>query len=204
MPTTQDETRAGKPAKPRSRSRKTTEQRKEKGSPKPQTLPDQVLADAVVVDAAPVSAVMAPVEAVVIETSPVEIEAAPVEIAPAATRAAESMVAMEKTPETVLSGEVLPPEVTDPVREMTGLPAIALAYGDYTRTSWANGRFLGERLTAARSLSEVIEIHGEFARQAYANFVTQSQRISVLYGEWAQQFFAPLEKFSTGWTRIGR
>jgi hypothetical protein len=117
----------------------------------------------------------------------------------------ENTVAMEKAPEkATLIGEVLPPEVRDPARRIAGLPAIALAYGDYTRTSWANGRLLAERLMTVRSLSEAVEIHGEFAKQAYANFVTQSQRISALYGEWAQPFFVPLETFSTGWTRIGR
>jgi hypothetical protein len=55
-----------------------------------------------------------------------------------------------------------------------------------------------------RSIDEAIEIQGEFAKQAYANFLAHSERICVLYGEWAQQFFRPFDKFATQWTRIGR
>ena len=92
----------------------------------------------------------------------------------------------------------------EPAPQTLALQAIAQACDDYSRKSWHAGRFLVERLIAARSLDEAIEIQGEFAKQAYANFVTQSQKICVLYGEWAQQLFRPFDKFATGWTRIGR
>jgi hypothetical protein len=99
---------------------------------------------------------------------------------------------------------VLPPEVRQYAPQTAGAQAIALAYGDYTRKSWAASRFLVERLITVRSIDEAIEIQGEFAKQAYANFLTHSQKICELYGEWAQQWFAPIEKFTTPWTRIGR
>ena len=101
-------------------------------------------------------------------------------------------VPQQKPQEAALSGEVLPPAVHAPGSQAAGLPAIAQAYSDYTRQSWLNGRVLVERLIAVRSFDEAIEIQGEFAKQTYANFLTQSERMCVLYGEWAQQFFRPL------------
>ena len=237
MPTTQDE----KPGKPRTRSRKTSQQKKAKAGAKAQLLPDQVT-----LDAEPASAVLArledtpaditPVDITPVETAPAEFVAAevvsdlaPVDVAPVevAPETASVAVAMEKAQEeqeeqrgqeetfqqqmareqmvqeAPLNGEVLPPEVRDPAPQ-AGLFAIAQAYGEYTRKSWLNGRFLVERLIAVRSFDEAVEIQGEFAKQAYTNFIVQSQKISVLYGAWTQQVFRPFEKFAAGWPRVGR
>jgi hypothetical protein len=128
------------------------------------------------------------------------IMAAPAEAAPAA------MAAAEEATQVALSGEVLLPDVphATPPSNAVGLQSVALAYDDYTRKSWQASRFLVERLMTSRSFDEAIEIQGEFAKQAYANFVTQSQKICELYGELAKQVFGPFDTFATGWTRIGR
>jgi Phasin protein len=199
MPTTQEE----KPAKPRQRSRK-TDQRKAKGEKKVEVRSEEN----------PVSAVMAPIEAdeveiAQVEVTPVEItpvEVTPVEIAAvevAALAIAPVAITMEKAEDVALSGEVLPPEVREHAPQTAGAQAIALAYGDYTRKSLLAGRFLVERLITVRSFDEAFEIQGEFARQAYENFVAHSERICELYGAWAQQYFRPFDKFATQWTRIG-
>ena len=88
--------------------------------------------------------------------------------------------------------------------QTASLSTIALIYTDYTRKSWSAGRFLAERLVAARSFEDAIEAQGEFTRQTCANFMAQSERICGLYGEWTQQFFKPYEKLATDWTRVGR
>jgi Phasin protein len=121
---------------------------------------------------------------------------APIEVAPA-------VMAAEEAANTALIGEVLPPEVFEPAARTAGAQAIALAYGDYTRKSLLEGRFLVERLITVRSVDEAVEIQGEFAKQAYANFLAHSQKIFELYGEWAQQMFRPFDKLTTQWTRIG-
>ena len=191
MPTTREE----KPtAKSRQRNRK-TDQRKAKGEKKVEVRPE--------VD--PVSAIMAPMEAAQeitpVEVAPAEItpvEITPVEIAPveiAAIEVAPVPATVETEAVTALSGEVLPP-VREHAPQTAGAQAIALAYGDYTRKSWLTGRFLVERLITARSLDEAIEIQGEFARQAYANFVAHSERLCELYGAWARQCFRPLENLA--------
>jgi hypothetical protein len=194
MPTTQEE----KPAKPRSRSRK-AEQRAAKAGQKlveVRAEPDPVSAmveteapaiETVRIDAPAVE--QAPIEQTLIEETPVQETVT--DIAPA--------VAMEKAQDVALSGEVLPP-VHAAASEAAGFQAIAQAYGDYTKKSWLNGRVLVERLIAVRSFDEAIEIQGDFAKQAYANFLVHSQKICVLYGEWAQQLFRPI---ATNW-RIGR
>jgi Phasin protein len=173
MPTIEEE----KPAKPRQRSRK-AEQRNPKGERKAAARPDS---DAI-------SPVAAPVEAA-------PVEAAPMEAAPLA-------IAVESAPEVALSGEVLPPETRGSLPRAAGLPAIAIAQAcdDYTRKSWLTGRILVERMSTVRSFDQAIEIQGEFAKQACANFLAHSEKIFVLYGEWAQQFFRPLDKFAS---RIG-
>lgn len=188
MPTTREE----KPAKPRRRSRK-TDQQKAKGEKKVEVRSES---DAV-------SAVMAPIEAAAVEAAP--IEAAAVETAPVEAVAIDiAPVAITEETETALIGEVLPPEVHEGVPQAVGLVAITQAHSDYMRKSWLSGRFLVERLTAVRSFDEALEIQGEFARQAYVNFVAQSQKMCELYGAWAQQFFAPVGKSPAQWTRIGR
>jgi len=175
MPTTRQDKPGGKP---RQRSRK-TDQRNQKGEPKLEAK----------LDSDPISAPISDPIVTPIEETP--IEAAPVMFTEATTEAA-------------LSGEVLPPEVRASAPQMAALEAIALAHSDYTRKSLHAGRFLVERLIAVRSFEGAVEIQGEFAKQAYANFFAHSQKICMLYGEWAQQWFRPFDKFAPEWSRIGR
>jgi hypothetical protein len=207
MSTTEQEKPA---AKPRSRSRK-GDQRNPKGRSKAQASLEQARPEP-----DPISAMVAPP----VENAPV-VESAPVEAEPMVAATQEAVIqeaviqeaviqeapaaaVQETASEPALSGEVLLPEVRVPAPQVAGLPAIALAYAEYTRKSWVAGRSLFERLITARSLDEAIEIQGEFAKQACVNFVVQSQKICVLYGELAQQFFRPVEKFTADWSRAGR
>ena len=177
MPTTQQD----KPtAKARQRSRK-ADQRNQKGEPQAAVSPDLDQTNPIA----------APAEA----EAQVEVEAAPA-----------AMAALEEVTEVALSGEVLPPDAGDttPSLNAVSFQTVAQAYGDYTRKSWQAGRFLVERLITVRTLDEAIVVQSEFAKQAYVNFVAQSERICELYGELAKQFFRPFEKFATERTRIGR
>jgi len=174
MPTIQEE----KAARRRARNRK-ADQRSSKGGQKQVEVRAEV---------DPVNPMV--VEPEVAETEVAAVEVAAVEVEPAV--AMEPVAVAERVEETALVGEVLPPEVLQPASHVDGFQAMTQAYGEYTKKSWLNGRFLMERLIAARTLDEAIEIQGEFAKQACANFLTQSQKMSVLYGEWAKQFFRPL------------
>ena len=74
------------------------------------------------------------------------------------------------------------------------MQTIANAYRDYTRKSFEETTSFVEKLTGVRSLDKAIEIQTEFAKQAYATFVTQSQKICELHSELAKQTFKPLER----------
>ncbi len=101
-----------------------------------------------------------------------------------------------------LTGEVLPPDVpsigaTAPADYCPiSIQTIANAYADYTVKSFEENRSLVEKLIGVRSFDQAIEVQTEFARQAYANFVAESQKICELYGELARQIFRPWERFA--------
>jgi hypothetical protein len=108
--------------------------------------------------------------------------------------------------EAPLVGEVLPPiGATAPAdRGPVTIRTIAAAYGDYTTRSFEEGTSFVAKLMGVRSFDKAIEVQTEFARQAYANFFAQSQRIFELYGELAKQAFRPWERFAAKVTQAGR
>ncbi len=55
-----------------------------------------------------------------------------------------------------------------------------------------------------RSFDKAIEVQTEFARQAYGNFVAESQKIFGLYSELARQTFRPWQGLMAKVTRGGR
>jgi hypothetical protein len=81
----------------------------------------------------------------------------------------------------------VPADQNSPINIQT----IANAYRDYTRTSFQVNRSFVEKLMGVRSFDKVIEVQTDYARQAYVNFVAESQKICELYGELAKQVFRP-------------
>jgi hypothetical protein len=112
--------------------------------------------------------------------------------------------------EVPLVGEVLPPVTTatsaaEPVPvDVISLQTIANAYADYARTSLQESRSFAEKLMGVRSFDKAIELQSEFARQAFANFVAESQKICGLYTRWARQSFRPWEVTAAKLTQAGR
>jgi hypothetical protein len=108
--------------------------------------------------------------------------------------------------EAPLVGEVLPPIGSTALadRGPVTIRTIAAAYGDYTTRSFEEGTSFVGKLMGVRSFDKAIEVQTEFARQAYANFFAQSQRIYELYGELAKQAFRPWERFAAKLTQGGR
>jgi hypothetical protein len=100
-----------------------------------------------------------------------------------------------------LIGEVLPPDVsstraTAPIDyHPISLQTIVHAYANYSIRSFEENRSFVEKLIAVRSFDQAIEVQTGFARQAYANFVAESQKICELYGELARQIVRPWERF---------
>jgi len=83
--------------------------------------------------------------------------------------------------------------------------AIADAYRDCTKKSFQETGSIVEKLLRVHSFDKAIEVQTEFARQAYANFVAESQKIRELYSELAKQIiFRPWEGFAAKVTQTGR
>jgi len=155
--------------KARQRGRKGQRDRKAGSPQNPQ--PDQrdeVQIDAMIASAVAETGAVAPVE------QPVIGEAEPAE-----------MVAIEQ----VAAADAPPIEAAAPADEQSpvNMQTIANACRDYTRKSVQENRRFVERLMEVRSLDKAVEVQTDFATQAYANFVAQSQRICGLYSELARQ-----------------
>jgi hypothetical protein len=73
--------------------------------------------------------------------------------------------------------------------------AIATAYGDYTKKSFEDTKLFVEKLSGVKSLDKAIEVQTEFAKTAYDMFVTESQKIGVLYSDLAKQSYKPFGDF---------
>jgi hypothetical protein len=107
-------------------------------------------------------------------------------------------------PDVPLIGEVAPADAPSiataapTAHHEISLQTIANAYGDYTRKSFQETRSFVEKLMGARSFDKAIEVQTEFARQAYANFVAESQKICELYGELAKQIFSAAKLTQAG------
>lgn len=84
------------------------------------------------------------------------------------------------------------------------IQTIANAYADYTRKSLQESRSFAEKLMSVRSFDNAIEIQTEFARQALANYVAESQKICELYGKLATQVFRPWEGLAAKVAQAGR
>jgi hypothetical protein len=81
---------------------------------------------------------------------------------------------------------------------------IATAYGDYTKKSFEDTKLFVEKLSGAKSLDKAIEVQTEFAKTAYDTFVTQSQKIGVLYSDLAKQSYKPFGGFVAKMTPTNR
>jgi len=175
-------------AKPRQRNRKP--ERNRKSAPPKKPMPDQSLAAE-----EQTGATLAPADTSAIETTAM-IEAAPIEVAsptelpPVKTNAAADASPVEPAPSVETAG--------------VNLRTIANAYGDYTLKSFDEAKSFVEKLTCVRSLDKAVEVQTEFAKQAYATFVADSQKIGELHKELTRQMFRPLESLVTRTSRTPR
>lgn len=179
MSTTQKDKSSGKP---RQRGRKADQRQKPEAQPAPQrdeAMEDQIstlMADATANDAA----------------SPAEVPAID-EVAPAEVPLVDDIAPLGAVP----ADTAAPPARHRPV----SIQAIANAYEDYTRRSLQESRSLVGKLMGVRSFDKVIELQTEYARQAFVNFVAESQKICELYNELARQIWRPWERLAADVTQ---
>ena len=132
--------------------------------------------------------------------APTNHEAAPAEFPSSGAPPADVPLIGEIAPTEAPSIVAVAPADNRPISIQT----IANAYRDYTRKSFQETSSFVEKLMGVRSFDKAIEVQTEFARQAYADLVAESQKICELYSELAMQFFKPWEGFAAKATQAGR
>ena len=73
----------------------------------------------------------------------------------------------------------------------TTLQSIFTEGADYTKKSVESRLALGEKLLGAKSFETVVQIQTDYARTAYADFVTQATKMGELHSELAKAAFRP-------------
>jgi hypothetical protein len=63
------------------------------------------------------------------------------------------------------------------------------------KKSFEDTKLFVEKLSGVKSLDKAIEVQTEFAKTAYETFVTESQKIGVLYSDLAKQSYKPFGDF---------
>lgn len=66
---------------------------------------------------------------------------------------------------------------------------------DYARRSFEQGSSAFEKLAGIRTPEQAAWVHGELARDAFADFVAQTKRFGELWASVARQAYAPIESY---------
>src|SRR5262245_11631966 len=72
--------------------------------------------------------------------------------------------------------------------------AIAAEVTDYTKRSFEEGTATVEKLFAAKSFEQAVEIQTGYAKRAYDDYMHQVSKIGGLYAELAKEAYKPVEK----------
>lgn len=72
--------------------------------------------------------------------------------------------------------------------------ALAAEMGDYTKRSFEEGTATFEKLVAAKSLEQAMEIQTSYAKRAYEDYMQQMNKIGGMYQGFAKEAMKPAEK----------
>jgi len=75
-----------------------------------------------------------------------------------------------------------------------GWQAIAAEVTDYTKRSFEEGTATVEKLLAAKSFEQAVEIQTGYAKRAYDDYMHQVSKIGGLYADLAKEAYRPVEK----------
>ena len=75
-----------------------------------------------------------------------------------------------------------------------GWQAIAAEMSDYSKRSFEQGTATVEKLLAAKSLEQAMEIQTSYARRAYEDYVQQLTKLGGMYGDLAREAYRPVER----------
>ena len=102
-------------------------------------------------------------------------------------------------------GAIAPADAPAPAdHRPVSMRTIAHAYGSYTERAFQETSCFIEKLMGVRSPDKVIEVQTEFARQAYATFVAESQKICDLYSELARESLRSWQGVAASMTQTRR
>ena len=79
-----------------------------------------------------------------------------------------------------------------------GLQAIAAELTDYTKRSFEESTATFEKLLAAKSFEQAVEIQTGYAKRAYDEYMHQMSKIGGMYAELAKEAYKPVEKAMQG------
>ena len=75
-----------------------------------------------------------------------------------------------------------------------GWQAIAAEMNDYTKRSFEEGTSAMQRLMAAKSVEQAVEIQTTFAKRAVDDYMHQMSKIGGMYAEFAKDAYKPVER----------
>jgi hypothetical protein len=79
-----------------------------------------------------------------------------------------------------------------------GWQAIAAEMTDYTKRSFEESTATVEKLLAAKSFEQAVEIQTGYAKRAYDDYMHQVSKLGGLYAELAKEAYRPVEKALQG------
>ena len=79
-----------------------------------------------------------------------------------------------------------------------GWQTIAAEMTDYTKRSFEEGTATVEKLLAAKSIEQAVEIQTGYAKRAYDDYMHQVSKLGGLYAELAKEAYKPVERALQG------
>ncbi len=75
-----------------------------------------------------------------------------------------------------------------------GWQAIAAEFSDYTKRSFEDGTQTLERLMAAKSLEQAVDIQSKYVKRSYDEYMHQLAKVGSMYASLAKDAYRPMEK----------
>jgi hypothetical protein len=76
-----------------------------------------------------------------------------------------------------------------------GMQAIATEITDYSKKSFEDGSAALEKLFAAKSVDKAFEVHSDFVKSSYEDFIVKATKLSELYAALARESYKPFESY---------
>lgn len=71
--------------------------------------------------------------------------------------------------------------------------AIAQETADYAKASFESGSAAVEKLAAAKTVEDALDVQADFARTSYERFVAEASKLGGLYADLAKEAYKPFE-----------